>query len=409
MAMLSFRYRAVVPATGQIKTGTVKGMSRTAIMSSLRRDGLMPIEAVEMKTATGSGVSRIGRASTAQRKGLPHALGELSVLLGAGLPLDRALQIVVENVPHPTLSVAFAALRDRVKAGIPLSAAMAEAGGLFPPMAGALAEAGEASGRLETTLGRLAESLDRAEALRQTVSSALVYPCILLVVAVGVILVMLLVVVPQFESLLSDMDGKLPFATAMLMEISRAVRAWGLLGLAAAVGTGALLTRAVRLPGMREAADRLLLRLPLLGKVIANAETARLARTLGTLVEAGVQLPTALSIAERALNNTHMAAALAAVAEGVKEGGGLSAPLAASGAFPPMALSFLRTGEETAQLGAMLGRLADVLDRDVRTATQRLITVMTPLITVVLGLTVAGIIAALFSAILGINDLAIQS
>ncbi|SEH48133.1 type II secretion system F family protein [Magnetospirillum fulvum] len=406
--MTRFRYRAVVPVTGEVRSAIVEAPSSGHLLAWLRRDGLMPI-AVEETAAATPAAPVPKRISSACRKGLPHALGELAVLLGAGLPLDRALQIVVEHVPHPALKASFAALRERVKAGIPLSGAMAEAGGLFPPMACALAEAGEASGRLEASLGRAAEALDRAEDLRQTVTSALVYPAMLLAVATGVILVMLLVVVPQFETLLSDLGGTLPFATEMLMRLSRAVRDDGAVGLAGMAGGGLLAVRALRRPEVRARWDRVVLRLPILGPLVASAETARLARTLGSLVESGVPLPTGLVIAGRALGNTHMAAALARVAAGVKEGGGVSAPLAATGIFPPIALSFLRTGEETARLGLMLTRLADVLDRDVRTATQRMIAVMTPLITVILGLAVAGIIAAIFSAILGINDLAIQS
>lgn len=407
--MTSFRYRALVSATGQIRSDMAEASSAEQVLALLRRDGLMPIEITASKASAIASISRPGRVSSAGRKGLPHALGELAVLLGAGLPLDRALLIVVEHVPQPPLKAAFSALRDRVKAGVPLSRAMTEAGTLFPPMACALAEAGEASGKLEASLARMAEALDRAEALRQTVSSAMVYPVMLLTVAVGVILVMLLVVVPQFESLLSDLGGKLPFATDMLMRVSRTVREWGLVGLVGLVGGALLLARALRRPAVRAAWDRIVLRLPILGPLVASAETARLSRTLGSLVESGVPLPSALTIAGRALNNAPMAAALHRVAAGVKEGGGVSGPLAATGAFPPIAISFLRTGEETAQLGLMLNRLADVLDRDVRTATQRMISVMTPLITVVLGLAVAGIIAAIFSAILGINDLAIQS
>jgi len=402
--MASFRYRAIVAATGEARADIVEAPSVGHLLCRLRRDGLMPVMVEETAAAMTP-----QRVPTACRKGLPHALGELAVLLGAGLPLDRALQIVVEHVPHPVLKHSFAALRERVTAGIPLSRAMAESGGLFPPMACALAEAGEASGKLEASLSRTAEALDRAEDLRQTVSSAMVYPLMLLTVAAGVILVMLLVVVPQFESLLSDLGGKLPFATDMLMRVSRAVREWGLIGLGGVAASVLIAVRALRRPELRAVWDRVVLRLPILGKLVVSAETARLARTLGSLVESGVPLPSSLVIAGRALGNTHMAAALQRVAAGVKEGGGVSAPLAATGVFPPIALSFLRTGEETARLGLMLSRLADVLDRDVRTATQRMIAVMTPLITVILGMTVAGIIAAIFSAILGINDLAIQS
>lgn len=404
--MDSFRYRAVIPATGHIKTGILEGLSAAAVMEQLRRDGLMPIEA---RAAPAKSAAPRGRPGGALRKGLPHALGELAVLLGAGLPLDKALSIVTEHIPHPALRQAFAGLLDRVKAGAPLSAALAEAPAIFPPMAAALAEAGEASGRLDVTLGRLAETLDRAEALRQTVGSALVYPAILMMVATGVILIMLLVVVPQFESLVTDMGGKVPAATALVMAVSRATRDWGMAAAAVLAALAATAARLARRPAIRAAADARLLRLPLFGRLVTAAETARLARILGILVESGVQLPSALTIAGRALGNSHMAKAVTRIAEGVKEGGGLSAPLAATRLFPPIALSFLRTGEETAQLGLMLTRLADVLDREVRTATQRMITLLTPAITVVLGLTVAGIIAALFSAILGLNDLAIQS
>lgn len=405
--MPSFHYRAVVPATGKVISGTQDGATGEAVADALRGRGLLPIETRLAKDRRQALTPR--HAGAAVRKTLPHAVGELAVLLGAGLPLDRALHIVVEHIAQPVLKAAFMVLTEHVKAGMPLSAAMAEAPAIFPPIASALAAAGEASGRLDTTMTRLAEALDRAETLRQTVSSAMVYPSILLVVATGVIGVMLLVVVPQFENLMEDMGGKLPSATAMLMLVSRVVREWGMVGIVGLVALAFAGMHMMRRPALRAVWHRRLLRLPLFGALVASAETARLARTLGTLVEAGVALPTALAISGRALGNSHMARALASVAEGVKEGGGLSGPLAATGAFPPIALSFLRTGEETAQLGLMLGRLADVLDRDVRTATQRMITVMTPLITVILGLTVAGIIAALFSAILGINDLAIQS
>jgi len=400
--MPRFAYRAVAAVSGEIRRGSLDAPSEAVALARLRHQGLAPIDLREGPAAAAGG-------GGACRKGLPDALGELAVLLGAGLPLDRALQIGAEHIAQPPLRAAFATLRDRVKAGLPLSRAMAESGGVFPPMACALAEAGEASGRLESSLARLAAALDRAQALRQTMRSALVYPAMLLAVAVGVILVMLLVVVPQFETLLADLGGKLPVATRLLIEVSRAARDWGLVILAGLVLFGFGLVRLLRRPALRARWDRLALRLPLVGALIAMAETARLARTLGSLVESGVALPTALGIAGRALDNGALAGALAGVAEGVRQGGGLSRPLAATGMFPKVAIGFLRTGEETAQLGAMLIRLADVLDRDVATTTQRMIALMTPLLTIGLGLAVAGIIAAIFSAILGINDLAIQS
>lgn len=400
--MTTFRYRAAT-ATGELKAGTLDAPSHADVLERLRRLGLMPIEAVETAART----EHKTQVSAKTRQGIANTLGELAVLLNAGLTLDRALSVSIENLTDPALKAQFTRLRDRLKEGVPMARAMAEADGFFPPMACAMAEAGEASGKLDASLSRLAEALDRAEALRQTIVSSLIYPIILLIVATSVILMMLLFVVPQFEDLFSDAGGKLPFATQVVMGASHALRAYGLLGLLALAVGGVMLWRWLRQAAVRRAVDRNLLNMPQIGPLLRNIETARFARTLGSLVDSGVALPTALGIAQRSLVNTHMAAAVGRVASGLKEGGGLSGPLAATKLFPPMALSFLRTGEETAQLGMMLNRLADVLDRDVQTTIQRMIAIMTPAITVVMGVLVAGTIASIMSAILGFNDLAL--
>jgi general secretion pathway protein F len=402
--MQTYRYRAAT-AAGAIQSGTLQGISRADALDRIRRLGLAPIEAVEAaaKEARAPGA----KSNAATRRALANALGELAVLLDAGLPLERALAISVENTTRPNLKSTFANLREKVKHGAPLARAMGEAP-LFPPMASAMAEAGEASGKLGPNLARLAEALERAENLHQTVTSALIYPVMLLVIATGVILVMLLFVVPQFESLFSDLGDKLPFSTQMVLGASNALRDHGLLLLIAIVaGIGALLYW-LRRPPVRRAFDRLILRVPRIGALVAGAETARFARTLGSLVDSGVALPAAMTIAQRSLNNSHMAAAIARVTTGLKQGGGLSGPLAATGVFPTVALSFLRTGEETAQLGTMLIRLADVLDRDVKTAVDRLIAVLTPALTVIMGVIVATVIASILTALLGFNDLVLQ-
>jgi general secretion pathway protein F len=218
---------------------------------------------------------------------------------------------------------------------------------------------------------------------------------------------MLLVVVPQFETLFADAHGKLPMATQMVMGASQGVRSYGLVGLAAIVAAGLLLRQWLRGPSARRGFDRFILGVPQIGPLITNAQTAAFARTLGSLVDGGVSLPAALAIAQRSISNSYMAGVIGKVSADLRQGGGLSGPLAASGVFPPMALSFLRTGEETAQLGLMLGRLADVLDRTVRATLQRLIAVLAPSITVLMGAMVATVIASIMSAILGFNDLAL--
>jgi general secretion pathway protein F len=401
----TYRYRAAT-AGGQLKTGVLEGDSRADAIERVKRLGLMPIETVETKSRTDREAPAL-RLNTPTRRGIVNAIGELSVLLNAGLPLDRALAVCVENLTRPAVKATFVKLRDRVRHGASLARAMQESNGAFSPMASAMAEAGEASGKLDDSLARLAETMERAEALRQTIVSSMVYPVMLMAIATSVILVMLLFVVPQFEELFSDAGPKLPFMTQVVMAASHAVKDYGLVGLGLLGVTVYLVSRWLRQPSVRRVVDRQLLRAPVIGNIIRNAETARFARTLGSLIDGGVPLASALAIAQRSLVNRHMAEAVDRVSAGLRQGGGLSSPLAATGLFPPMALSFLRTGEETAQLGLMLGRLADVLDRDVRTAIQRLITVLTPTITVAMGALVATVIASIMSAILGFNDLAV--
>lgn len=404
--MAAFAYRAAT-ASGELKSGVLEVASRGEAVERLSRQGLIPIETTPIRAA---GPVRVAASpGAAVRRAMINAFGELAVLLGAGLSLDRSLSVCVDNTANPPLKTALAAVLNRVKEGAPLSRALAEARGLFPPMASAMAEAGEANGRLDAALTRLAETLDRGEALRQTVTSSMVYPILLMGLAISVILMMLLFVVPQFEGLFADQAAKLPFATRMVLGASHLLRSYGWAALAALTAGGVAVWRWLKQPAVRTAFDRAILGAPKLGGLIKAAETARFARVLGSLVDGGVPLPTALGIAQRSLANAHMAAAVGRVGVGLKEGAALARPLAATGLFPPMAISFLRTGEETAQLPLMLVRLADVLDRDVRTALERLISVLTPAITIVMGAVVAGVIASILSAILGFNDLALSS
>jgi general secretion pathway protein F len=192
------------------------------------------------------------------------------------------------------------------------------------------------------------------------------------------------------------------------MGASRFVRQDGLILLGALVGCGFVVRQLLATPAWRKAFDRLVLRLPVLGELIRRIETARFARTLGASIEGNVPLPNALALAQRTITNSGIADAVARVAVGVRQGGGLSAPLAAASILPKLAIGFFRTGEESSQLGPMLLRLSDVLDRDIKIRLERTIGILTPLITITLGMTVAGIIAAVMSAILGFNDLAVS-
>jgi general secretion pathway protein F len=402
--MATFHYRAV-RLDGSPAIGELQAASRDEALAQIRRAGSAPIELVQLAAASAAQPPR--RASAKDRAAANVLIGELAVLLDAGLPLDRALALAIGNIDDRDAALRLAGLLQATREGTRLSRAMAEQPGLFSPEAVAMAEAGETNGRLGDALGRLSAMLEQAAELRRLITTSMIYPAALLLIAVGVILMMLLFVVPQFESLLSGTRADLPAASLAILAASRLLRAYGLWLLLGLVLAGFGAARLLRHPTARARRDALLLRLPAIGELVRRINTARFAHTLGALLEGDVPLPSALALAQRTIANRRMASSMEKVVVNVREGGGLTAPIAAARILPPLAIGFLRTGEETSQLGMMLTRLAVVLDRDVRIRLQRLIAVMTPAITVLLGGAVAAIIAAIMSAILGFNDLAV--
>lgn len=403
-ALQAFRYRGT-DTHGKRVAGQIDAASREEAVRRLRQTAIVPIEVTPGASAAAAAttVRRTGKA----RAAITRAIGELAVLLNAGIALERAMALMLDSVEDAALRAEFSAMQQAVKEGVPLSRTFAERPALFPPMAAPMAEAGEADGKLGAAIDRLADALRRDDDLRGMIVTAMIYPVILVVLSLGVIAMMLLFVVPQFESLFAGAEDRLPAASVLIMQASQALRAgwwWMLLVLGGAVLAA---RQALRAPQTRAARDRWILTVPQIGTLVRSAETARFARTLGVLVEGGVPLPSATLLAGRAIGNSHMAAAVRAVAGGMKEGGGLSAPLAAADIFPKKAIGFFRTGEEASELGPMLIRLADVLDRDLTIQLQRLVGLLTPAITIILGAVVATIIAAIMAAILGFNDLAL--
>lgn len=400
----AFRYRAI-RADGSTIAGEIEATSDSDALARIRSGGATPVELQALGREKAVTTARRGRRNKTVARAL---IGELAILLKAGLMLDRALALAIGNIEDSAAAADMGALLQAVREGAPVSRAMLDNPGLFTPGEAAMAEAGEANGRLGEALERLAVMLEQAAELQRIVVTAMIYPVALLVIAIGVILMMLLFVVPQFERLLTGVHGQLPAASMAVITASRFVRADGLYVLLALIIAGFVLRQILAKPATRLRFDRLVLRMPLLGEVIRRIEAARFAHTLGALVGSGVALPTALLLAQRSVTNSVISTAIGKVVEGVREGGGLAAPLAATGVLPRIAIGFLRTGEETSQLALMLGRLAHVLDRDVRTRLERFVALLTPAITLTLGAVVAAIIASIMSAILGFNDLAIS-
>lgn len=395
-----YRYRAAA-RDGEAVDGERDAASREEVVRWLQDQRLVPIEVVPAAAAPSA--RRAGRA-------LPPArhlafVRELATLLGAALPLEEALTLLGGLLAGERERALAAGLLGALRAGQPLSAALASSGA-FPPDQVALVRAGEAGGALADVFARLARSLERAHALRERVRSALIYPAVLAVGAVLSVAVLLTVVIPAFEPLFADSGRTLPPATRALLDVSAAVQAGALPGLLAVLAAVLLLSRLHRAPGPAERLDGLLLRLPVAGALLAKVEAARFARTLGTLAGNGVPLLAALALAGSALRNRRMAAVVAAAAERLRAGGRLSATLLEAAVWPRLAAELVRVGEETGRLPDMLTRAADILEDESGRTLERLVALITPAVTLLLGAVVAGVVVALLSAVLAVNDVA---
>lgn len=400
--MASFKYRAVDGA-GRFSSGSIVALDRRKAIAEVRRSGHIPLDITEARVEPKAAAAS-GRGLRAEVRRL---IAELAVLLDAGLPVDRAMALAIDNSQTANARARFGGMLAEVRDGRSLSQVMAARPDLFSPTAQAMAEAGEMNGRLAEALARLSAAMESAEELRRLVATSMIYPVMLLILAVGVILMLLLYVVPQFEVLFATAGGELPSSSQAIMAASRALRDYGLLIFLGLLLAGIAAARLAKLPAARSFFDRMILDVPMLGTLIRYLETARFARTLAVLLEGDVPLPTALKLSRRSIANQTMGSLVDRVAEGLKEGEGLSQPLAAAGVLPKVATGLIKTGEETSRLPLMLGRLADIMDQDVRVRIQRAIAVVTPLITIILGVSVAGIIASIMSALLGFNDLAV--
>jgi general secretion pathway protein F len=267
--------------------------------------------------------------------------------------------------------------------------------------------AGEAGGALDVVLERLSEFMERSRELRETVQSALIYPAILVGVAVLSVAVLLVWVVPQFSAMFESSGKALPLPTQIVIALGEFVGHWWWALLLAGVALWLWFARQMREPSSRRVWDRRLLRLPLFGDLIAKVEVARMARTLGTLLVNGVSLLTALSIVRETLSNQVLSESLGKVAAQLKEGKGLGKPLMETGLFPKLSVHMVMVGEETGKLQEMLLRVADVYDREVRSAVKRMLSLLEPVLILGLGSVIGAIIMSILVAILSVNDLAI--
>jgi general secretion pathway protein F len=406
--MPSFRWSAI-NGGGEVAHGVMDAPDRLAVVERLQRQGHTVLRA---DPADGRrGISEllqieIGGTRGLDKTSLVEATRELAIMLMAGQDLDRALRFVVDNTRNARARKILGNVRDKVRSGSSLAAALAGEPRSFSKLYVGLVRAGEAGGTLPATLDRLAGLLERERSLTASLHAALIYPALLVVAAIGSIVLLLDYVLPQFTPIFEQAGAQLPTATRVLMTLGTAVGAATPWLLATVLVAGLVARHLLAQAAYRLPFDRLLLRLPVAGSLIRETLAARLTRTLGSLLENGVPLIPALGIAKDALGNLAAAAAVETAALRAKGGAGLARPLAAAGVFPPRTIHLLQLGEEAAQLAAMSLKAADIHDEQARLMMQRLVALAVPLITITMGLAVAGIISALLTAMLSLNDLA---
>ncbi len=407
--MPSFRWSAI-NGGGDVVNGVMEAPDRTAVIDRLQRQGQIVLRADPADERRGLSEFlqlELGGARALDKTALGEVTRELAIMLGAGQDLDRSLRFVVENTRSARARGVLDNVRDKVRGGSSLAAALAGEPRSFSKLYIGLVRAGEAGGTLPATLDRLATLLERERSLTASLRSALIYPSLLVIAAVGSIVLLLDYVLPQFTPIFEQAGAQLPMSTRLLMTAGTVVGAaapWLLLG---ALAAGLIARQLLARPAYRLEFDRLLLRLPIVGGLLRETLAARLTRTLGSLLQNGVPLIPALGIAKDALGNLAAAEAVETAALGAKGGAGLARPLAAAGLFPARTIHLLQLGEEAAQLSAMALKAAEIHDEQARLMIQRLVALMVPLITIMMGLAVAGIVSALLTAMLSLNDLAV--
>lgn len=405
--MARFQYRAIGP-DGEVRNGELEATDEHQALEQLNRDELLPLDVKPAPKL--HGVKRrsrlFARTPRIRRDDIVALTSDLSTLLGAGLPLESSLGVVEETAENAAVAELAAEIRERIRGGAALSEALEDRQSLFGRLYINMVRAGEVSGAVDKVLERLSDYLERSQQLRRSVVSALIYPAILLGVAVLSVVVLLTFVVPQFAQMFDDMGQALPAPTQFVMSAGNLFRDHGLLLLAALVGLVYGLRRIFRNPDRRTWLDGSLLHWPVAGSLIQRVETARFSRTLGTLMDNGVHLLQALELSAGTLGNRVMAAAVAKASESVREGGSLALSLEADGHFPRLSIQLIRVGEESGKLEKMLLKIAQVYDGEVEAAVKRTLALVEPVIILGLGAVIAGIILSILVAIMGVNDLA---
>jgi type IV pilus assembly protein PilC len=329
---------------------------------------------------------------------------ELATLLKAGMPLVQSLDILRRRVANPLLKSVLDDVHDRVRAGNSLSEAFDAHGSLFPGVYTASLLAGEKSGNLEQVIRRYVAYVKVVASVKRRTLSALVYPAILLVLSLVVVAIIVLKVVPEFGLFYAQLSEELPLSTRIIVAISTFVGSYFFLLAASILGAAVAVWMWLRRPDQRQRFDRWTLRLPGLGPIAGKFATSQASRTLATLLGGGIPLVNAIDISARAIGNQHIAHELTQAAQQVREGRALSMAMAESGAFQDVAIKMVEVGESTGALLEMLNSLADFYDEEIETNLGRFVTLIEPILLIVMGLVIAGLLLSLYMPLFNLSN-----
>jgi general secretion pathway protein F len=405
--MASFEYKAANSA-GEIVNGVLTGSSRANVIQQLQSLGHIPIRVDESAaTAEGRKFEIQWRKQRVTDEDVGDFTRALATLLQAGLPLDRALAILVSLADKEPVAEMLGAIRERVKEGATLADAMEAQDGVFSRFYISLLRAGESGGALEVILERLADHLESAKEMRSALTSALIYPAILVVVAVVSIFILLGYVVPQFTEMFEGVGEALPLPTRITIAVGEGLQAHGWLLIVLIGASFWFLRRQLADPASAYKWHAGLLRVPVIGEIVVKMEVARFAHTLSTLLGNGIPLLKALAIVRDTMGNRVLADGIERVTGGLKEGQSLADPLSEVPHFSPFAVHMIRVGEESGELESILQNVAVTFDRDTQVTIKRAMTLLEPLLILLLGVVIAAVIISILIAILSINELVI--
>jgi len=402
---MSGYYFKAVTSTGDLRTGVLACDTETAAAKELHRQGLTPVY-IGLEPKKGFQI-KLPKFVRGKRRDVLFFTQELSTLLNAGVPLDRALSITSELTEHASFrSIVLDVLRV-LKGGKSLADSLATHPDYFSDLFVNMVRAGEASGSLGVVFERLSEFERNRDELRGYIISSMIYPALLTLVGIASIVILMTFVVPRFAAVFEESRMRMPLPTKILIETSRVVQTYGWIALAAAAALALALYSYTRTRAGRLWWDSLRLRVPLIGDALRKAETARFARAMATLIANSVPLVQSIGIAGAILNNKRIAGSLEIVSQGVKRGEGLANPLRRAGEFPPLAGHLLSVGEETGRLDQMFARMADIYEADTRAAIKRFTSLFEPLLILVMGVVVGAFILSMLLAITSINEVAV--